>query len=96
MSLRIDRFVIWLDIFQGLQKDNADKTEGLFDAESPVYIKAVTWCGGSLAVLTVICLVYELLTRKTRNPNPRRYGKILVLTDRFSEISIRKAYNRLR
>ncbi|KAJ7390409.1 hypothetical protein OS493_025666 [Desmophyllum pertusum] len=57
----------------GLQKDNADKTEGLFDAESPVYIKAVTWCGGSLAVLTVICLVYELLTRKTRNPNPRRY-----------------------
>ncbi len=66
-------------LLQGLQKDKAaDITEGLFDAESPVYIQTITWCGGSLAVLTVIFLVYEILTRKKRNPNPRRYGKILV------------------
>lgn len=58
----------------GLQKDNAaEKTEGLFDAESTVYLQAVTWCGGSLAILTAIFLVHEILTRKKRNPSPKRY-----------------------
>jgi len=58
----------------GLQKNNAaEKTEDLFDATSTVYIQTITYCGGSLAVLVVICLLYELLTRKKRNPNPKRY-----------------------
>ena len=71
-----------IGLFQGLQKDNAaEKTEGLFDAESTVYIQAVTWCGGSLVILTAVCLVYEILTRKKRNPNPKRYGKTVVLID---------------
>ena len=40
-----------------------------------MYVETVLWCGVSLAVLTFLCLIYALLTRKTRNPNPRRYGK---------------------
>lgn len=68
-----------IGLFQGFQKDDAAKmTKGLFDAESTVYIQAVTWCGGSLALLTAVCLVYEIFTRKKRNPNPKRYGKIFV------------------
>lgn len=65
-------------ILQGLQKDNAaSKTEGLFDAESTAYIKSVTYCGISIAVLMFIFLIYEIVTRKKRNPNPKRYGKTL-------------------
>ena len=66
-------------ILQGLQKDDAaSKTEGLFDAESTAYIKSVTYCGISIAVLVFIFLIYEIVTRKKRNPNPKRYGKTLL------------------
>ena len=65
-------------ILQGLQKDDtASKTEGLFDAESTAYIKSVTYCGISIAVLVFIFLIYEIVTRKKRNPNAKRYGKTL-------------------
>ena len=65
-------------ILQGLQKDNAaSKTEYLFDAESTAYIKSVTYCGISIAVLVFIFLIYEIVTRKKRNPNAKRYGKTL-------------------
>ncbi|XP_068752195.1 uncharacterized protein [Montipora capricornis] len=58
----------------GLLKDNtAEKTQGLFDATSPVYVQTVTWCGISLAILTFLCLIYALMTRKKQNPNPKRY-----------------------
>ena len=70
--------IFLLLILQGLQKDDAaSKTEGLFDAESTAYIKSVTYCGISIAVLVFIFLIYEIVTRKKRNPNAKRYGKTL-------------------
>lgn len=63
-------------VLQGLQKKNAaSKTEGLFDVESPAYIESITYCGISIAVLVFIFLIYEIVTRRKRNPNPKRYGK---------------------
>lgn len=58
----------------GLQKKNAaDKTEGLFDAESQIYTQTMIWCGGIMALLVILSLIYELLTRKNRTANPKRY-----------------------
>ena len=77
-QVAVQEKMLLLLILQGLQKDNAaSKTEGLFDVESTAYIKSVTYCGISIAVLVFIFLIYEIVTRKKRNPNAKRYGKTL-------------------
>lgn len=56
----------------------AQKTKNLFDAGSVVYKETLFWCVGLIGVLSILGIIYELVTRKKRDPNPKRYGKLSV------------------
>jgi abortive infection bacteriophage resistance protein len=60
--------------FKSFGSRNKDKTASLFDAESEVYQQALIWTCVILAVFLVISLFYELITRKSRDPHPKKYG----------------------
>ncbi|XP_001623142.2 uncharacterized protein LOC5501884 isoform X2 [Nematostella vectensis] len=59
---------------EGMSEGTAEEmTSGLFDEESEMFRQAATWSAGALGILTVICLLYELLARSRRTPDPKRY-----------------------